>query len=243
MLLSEALSASNKVEGWLTADEQKLLYKLAKEVPKDKSIVEIGAWMGKATIMLAAGSMAGSKAPVYAVDYFTLTSNAGHDYSVYLKQGTQDYLSTFLENINNAGLSSIVTPIRNSTTMAAQLWTGSPPHFIFFDADHRYHAVRNDFLSWIDHCSPGAKVAFHDFNASEHPGVRIFVNYLSLTPMISHASLVDSIWYGEVLANDMPHAKRRLEQCPYLVAWFLSIILRVIRKISRLAHLRRNNTL
>src|SRR5215467_9498888 len=118
MLLSEALSASNQVEGWLTPNEQKLLYELAKEVPKGKSIVELGVWKGKATIMLAAGSMAGSKAPVYAVDYFTLTGDSKHDYEAFVKERTEDYFSCFLRNIAKARLSSIVIPGISSTTKA-----------------------------------------------------------------------------------------------------------------------------
>lgn len=229
MLLSEALSASNKVEGWLSLNEQRLLYTLAKEVPRGKAIVELGAWKGKATIMLAAGSMAGSKVPVYAVDYFTPTSSVGHDYALYLQDGAKDYLSTFLENIHNAGLSSIVTPIRNSTMKAAQLWTGPPPHFLFIDADHRYHAVQSDFLAWIGHCSLDAQVAFHDFNAPDYPGVGIFVNRLLVTRIISHAGIVDSIGHGELAITDVARVKRRLELCPYFVAWFLSIIQRISR--------------
>jgi len=233
MLLSEALSVSNKVEGWLTEDEQRLLYRLAKEVPKGKAIVEIGAWMGKATIMLAAGSMAGSKAPVYAVDYFTLTSSVGHDYSVYLKEGTGDYLSIFLENIRNSGLSSIVTPIRSSTVKAAQSWTGPTAHLVFFDADHRYHAVQSDFLAWIDRCSLGAQVAFHDFNIPDYPGVGSFVNRLVITRIIRHGSLVDSIKYGEVAITDVVSVKRRLGYCPYVVAWLLNLIQRFARPLVR----------
>jgi hypothetical protein len=43
--------------------------------------------------------MAGSKVPVYAVDYFAITSDVGHDYSAYLYDGTRlplQLLKTFI---------------------------------------------------------------------------------------------------------------------------------------------------
>lgn len=243
MLLSEALAASDKVEGWLTQKEQKLLYALAKEVPKGKAIVELGAWMGKSTIMLAAGSMAGSRVPVYAVDYFTVTHTVGHEYKPYLPGDTKDYLSIFMANIHSAGLSSIVHPIKCSSTKAAEKWEGPQPHLIFIDGDHGYHAVRSDFLAWLDHCSPGALVVFHDFNFSGHPGVGMFVDCLSVTSIISRSGIVDSIWYGELVGTAMARTKYCLGHVPYVAAWLLNISLRIIRKISRLASLDRNNLL
>ena len=92
MHLHKALDASSKVSGWLLPREQELLYTLAREVLPGKAIVELGAWLGKSTIMLAAGSMAGSRAPVYAVDFFALSGDAGYDYSIFLDSGSHDYL-------------------------------------------------------------------------------------------------------------------------------------------------------
>jgi predicted O-methyltransferase YrrM len=80
VLLGEALNASDKVDGWLTSNEQTLLYNLARKVPADKAIVELGAWLGKSTIMLAAGSTAGAKAHVYAVDFFELHGAVSEQY-------------------------------------------------------------------------------------------------------------------------------------------------------------------
>ena len=237
MLLSEALAASEKIAGWLTREEQTLLYTLAKEVPKGKAIVELGAWMGKSTIMLAAGSLAGSNVPVYAVDYFAVTHTVGHDYQAYLNDESKDYYTIFWENIQRAGVSSIVHPIQCSSTKAAEKWEGPPPHLLFIDGDHRYHAVRNDFLAWLDHCRPGTRVAFHDCISSKHSGVGQFVICLSLTPLISHSVIVDSIWYGELVGTDVARIKRWLKHIPSVAAWLLTITLRITRRLFRLAHL------
>src|SRR5439155_26753677 len=113
------------------------------------------------------------------------------------------------------------------------LWKVPSAHLIFFDADHRYHAVQSDFLAWIDHCSLGAMVAFHDFDVPDYPGVGSFVNRLLITRIICHGGLVDSIKYGEVATTDVAVVKRRLGYCPYIVAWLLNLIQRFSRPIMR----------
>lgn len=242
MLLHEALSASDKVDGWLTQKEQTLLYNLAKEVPEGKCIVELGSWMGKSTIMLAAGSMAGSKVPVYAVDYFTVIGAQGKPYDRYLQGGTKDYLTIFTDNIRNAGLSSVVVPIRSSTVTAGETWVGPEPYLLFIDADHRYQAVRKDFLAWIEHCGLGASVAFHDFNLYANPGVFMFVNCLSVTPLLSCSGQVDSIWHGKVAkTNEVPLIKGPLGHCFYFVASLFKLSAKMIRTIIRYGNLRINN--
>ena len=167
MLLNDALNASDKVDGWLTSNEQTLLYNRARKVPADKTIAELGAWLGKSTIMLAAGSTAGAKAPVYAVDFFELHGEVSEQYSRFLDPETHEYLPMFLKNIRTASLGSIVTPIKSSTTEAAKNWTGPRIGLLFIDANHGYSGVLGDFLAWAGLCSPAASLAFHD-HGREH---------------------------------------------------------------------------
>jgi hypothetical protein len=88
----------------------------------------------------------------------------------------------------------------------------------------------------------GARVAFHDFNAHDYPGVRVFVNRLGITGIISCDGLVDSIRYGKVVIDDVARAKRRLGYCPYPVAWVLTAIQRLsrftVRALNKLSDIR-----
>ena len=43
----------------------------------------------------------------------------------------------------------------------AKNWN-KPFDFIFFDGDHNYNAVRQDFEDWLPHLAPRGILAFHD---------------------------------------------------------------------------------
>ena len=233
MHLHKALDASSKVSRWLLPREQELLYTLAREVPPGKAIVELGAWLGKSTIMLAAGSMAGSRAPVYAVDFFALSGDAGYDYSIFLDSGSHDYLSMFLRNIRDSGLSSIVTPVKSSTVEAARTWTGPSVGLLFIDANHNYHAVLNDFQAWMGHCSLAARVLFHDYGLTGYPGVSRFVDRLLATRTLTRARVVESILQGELTITQVTHLSRRLAFCPAWFAWSLRRARAEARKLAK----------
>ncbi|TIP29392.1 MAG: class I SAM-dependent methyltransferase [Mesorhizobium sp.] len=218
MRLEEALEKSRQVEGWLSAGEQALLYDLALSVPGDGAIVELGAWLGKSTIMLAAGSMQGSKPAVYSVDSFVPTGEGAPFYYSELRDRPQDYLPIFLTNIRNAGVSSVVKPVKSLTVEAAKGWAGPRVQLLFIDADHAYRSVRDDFLAWAEHCGRGSRVVFHDYGRF---GVSHFVDQLRLTKVITNVNVIDSALYGEVAVTGTLRVKRRLDLCPSLIPRFL----------------------
>jgi hypothetical protein len=162
--------------------------------------------------------MAGSRAAVYAVDFFAVSGDAGHDYSRYLDFGTHEYLSMFLKNIRDSGISSIVTAIMSSTVEAAETWTGPSVGLLFIDADHSYHAVLSDFLAWMGHCSLAARIIFHDYAWTPYPGVSRFVDRLLVTRTLTHARVVESILHGELTITEVTRLSRRLAFCPAWVA-------------------------
>jgi hypothetical protein len=165
--------------------------------------------------------MAGSRAPVYAVDFFASSGDVGFDYSRYLDFGTHEYLPMFLKNIRDSSLSSIVTPIKSSTVEAAKTWTGPCVSLLFIGANHNYHAVRSDFLAWMRHCSLAARVVFHDYALTPYPGVSRYVDRLVVTRTLAHACVVESVLHGELTITEVARLSRRLAFCP---AWFARLL-------------------
>lgn len=232
MILQKAIESSNNIDGWLEFREQVLLYTLAQKVPKDKAIVELGSWMGKSTVMLAAGSLSATRAPVYAVDLFTLPVNDPYDYSQHLVSGTQEYESMFWRNINEYGLASIVKAVKSSTVEAAKAWTGMPIQLLFVDANHSYGEVRDDFLAWVQHCDEGAQIAFHDYVSDKFAGVRRLVDRLVISRILLNPEVVDSTLLGTLAVRRLGFVKVRLALCP---AW-LSRFVMEIRTIALAPH-------
>jgi hypothetical protein len=207
MLLADAIAASQGSKAMLTSGEQRLLYELAREVPAGGTIVELGSWMGGSTIMLAAGSLSGPKAKVYAVDTFAIVGENSLEYASRVPADGGDYFARFQANIRRAGVESLVEPIRSLTVPGAQAWKGPPINLLFIDASHYFKDVARDFGAWAIHCAAGACCVFHDYEKLGAPGVKRFVNQAITRGLLQDVKIVDSIAYGTITTMD----PRRIE--------------------------------
>ena len=118
------------------------MFKTAKSLQNDATIVEIGSLKGRSTCAMAYGCK-GTNKHVFAIDTFT------------------EYLNDFQGNIEKCGLSAYVTPIPGWSTEVAETWD-KPIHFLFFDASQEYDDLLMDFENFFPHVVPGGIVAFHD---------------------------------------------------------------------------------
>ncbi|MFH0770281.1 MAG: class I SAM-dependent methyltransferase [Candidatus Peregrinibacteria bacterium] len=144
------------IEGWLSAKEAKLLYRLAKRGRGRGVILEIGSWKGRSTVCLALGSRAGAGAHIFAVDPFTGSSEHGNVFT----------LPEFQANISRAGVSAQVTAIPKPSSEAAKNWN-TPIELLWIDGAHEEEFVRKDFSAWSPFLVEGGTIAFHD---SSMPG-------------------------------------------------------------------------
>ena len=105
---------AGEIDGWLTPREGNLLQRLARECSGRGVIVEIGSWKSKSTIRLAAGSMEGAAAAVYAIDPHT---GAGPQIE---REGEVWTFDEFTRNIERAGVGGVVKPIVKTSEEAAR---------------------------------------------------------------------------------------------------------------------------
>jgi hypothetical protein len=212
MLLTEAKHAAEGVKGWLSIGEQTLLYDLAQQVPSEGTIVELGSWMGRSTILLGAGSLSKPRATIYAVDLFANIGVTSNLYQPFLDAEDPDYFPRFEENIRAAGVDSVVVPIRGETVEAASRWDGPRIDLLFIDADHSFEGVRGDFLAWVPHCRIGARCAFHDYFNMADLGVRPFVDGLIAAGILRDVATADSILHGTLTVTDRAEIDSRLKR-------------------------------
>jgi len=139
------------IPGWLTEEEGEALYELAKRCTGRGVIVEIGSWKGKSTVCLGLGSKAGRGVRVYAVDPHA-------DYR----------FGEFKENIERAGITELVTPVRSKSQEAAADFH-EPIELLFIDGSHEYEDVRADFEQWVPKVVEGGTVAMHDTTLHQGP--------------------------------------------------------------------------
>ena len=180
------------VKGWLTPQEGRLLYALARNCTGRGIIVEIGSWKGKSTIWLGKGSKAGKNIPIHAIDPHT---GSPETWQMYGPVWTFD---EFRSNIHAANLDGLVIPLRQTSEEAARSFEGAV-ELIFIDGAHEYEMVRLDFELWFPKVVDGGIMAFHD---ADSPGPRAVVEKCVLKSRhFRHGRFVDSILVAEKVSR------------------------------------------
>ncbi len=153
---TDALDLVETVEGWLAREEAALLMRLAAEVPAGAVAVEIGNYRGRSTVALALGAARGAGGQVVSVDpHLPFVGPRGGRF------GHEDQAHLYA-NLTRAGVGAHVSVVCLGSRAVATAWEGPPVGLLFIDGDHRYDAVRGDFLAWAPHLAEGARVAFDD---------------------------------------------------------------------------------
>ena len=142
--------------------ERMLLYKLAKTVPPNGTIVEIGCYGGGSTCLL--GTAAQEKnAHVYSIDPFTsdiirqMHEDDGSRYMNHIER--KPTKNEVKEIIQAASLDAHITLIEGFSTEVAQEWT-QPIDMLWIDGNHLQ--AYEDYEAWRKHLASNAIVAFHD---------------------------------------------------------------------------------
>jgi hypothetical protein len=165
-----------KIDGWLKLAGAELLFAAAASVSSG-CIVEVGSYRGRSTVALCAGSMAGRKVPVFAID--------PHEHFVGVKGGVfgPGDRRAFFRTMLTAKFASVVRLVNLSSEVVAPGWD-KPVSLLFIDGDHRYEAVLSDFAAWRPHLTDHAIVIFQDADGAG-PGLLIkdLVAEGALTPV------------------------------------------------------------
>lgn len=151
------------IEGWLGYAEAVNLYRLSLSLPSAPCIVEIGSWQGKSSVVLGKGVASKHGAKVYCIEPFTGdgVSHAGTLLSQ-LKQSQGLLLrEAFDRNIVRNALQHVVHVVPGYSHDVVRDWRGDI-HLLFIDGDHRYEAVRQDFLDWTPFLVHGGYVVLDD---------------------------------------------------------------------------------
>lgn len=181
--------ATENIGGWLTEAEGLSLYNIAKKIKTGNLIVEVGSWKGKSTICLGNGSKDGNNAKIFAIDPHTGSSEHQKMF------GKVDTFEEFKENINRAGVSEFVEPVRETSENAAKNFN-QKIEFAFIDGAHEYSFVKLDFNLWFPKVMNGGFLAFHDSWHFIGPNLATAIPLLT-SSRIKNPRLVDTITYFE----------------------------------------------
>jgi predicted O-methyltransferase YrrM len=156
--LADALAALEGVEGWMTDAQAAALWQAGAGVPEGGTIVEIGSYHGRSTVVLARA--VGERARITAID-----PHAGNDRGPQQIEGTSDEGEAdhqrFLRTLREAGIADRVRHVRMPSERALHQVEGSID-VLYVDGAHRYGPARDDIARWGARVAPGGLMLVHD---------------------------------------------------------------------------------
>jgi predicted O-methyltransferase YrrM len=163
--IEQIIKISKSIQGWCTEWGGILLYMLALNFTPNDTIVELGSWKGTSTVWLASAikDKSNPQGRVYAVDTWE-GSNNEEAHRELLKNYDKDQLyNEFLNNMEKAGFSEVIVPLRGDTVKISREWRiDLPIGILHIDASHEYEDVRRDFELWSPYVAKGGFIVFDD---------------------------------------------------------------------------------
>ncbi len=163
------------VEGWLSADQADRLAARAAALGAGATIVEIGSFRGRSTIVLARS--APPDAAVVAIDPHAGSDRGPQEFDPDPVRGDAD-LAAFTANLRRAGVADRVRHVRRPSQAALGDVT-SPIDLLYIDGAHRFRPALQDVIRWGDRVAPGGTMLIHDAFSSVGVTLAIGVRLLS----------------------------------------------------------------
>jgi predicted O-methyltransferase YrrM len=128
--------------------------------------IEIGSWKGRsASYMGVEINNSGKNIKFDCIDVFSGSSEHLDSSSPFFNQELledNDWLyNEFLKNTEP--IKHIITPIKQLSWLAAELYDDHSVDFVFIDAAHDYESVKKDLKAWFPKIKKGGVLAGHDY--------------------------------------------------------------------------------
>jgi predicted O-methyltransferase YrrM len=156
--VDEALAAADGIEGWMTAEQGRVLYAAAARCRPGGRIVEIGSFRGRSTIVLA--SAAAADVEVVAIDPHAGNDRGPQELDGFDAEATEDH-DVFRANLAAAGVSARVRHVRALSSQAHDAVDGRVD-VLYIDGAHRYRPARDDIATWGARVGDGGTLLVHD---------------------------------------------------------------------------------
>lgn len=143
-------------------DFEEFYKRIAKELPDNCVIAEIGVADGKSALMLADELYSlGKKFTLYMIDS--------------LDYGGKDQLRTIVNNVIKAGIEGIEIYPYDSLE-AADKFPENHFDFVFIDSSHLYYSTKREIEEWYKKIKEDGILAGHDYNENEGIDVKLAVD-------------------------------------------------------------------
>ncbi|TFG19805.1 MAG: class I SAM-dependent methyltransferase [Promethearchaeota archaeon] len=154
-----------EIEGMsLPMKQGRILYNYARKLPKNSTIVEIGAYLGRSTCFIAEG-IKNKKINFYSIDNFEYQFFIKNQYKPHYKNGYQ-YRNEFYKNVYR--YRNKIKIIKGFSYNVVNDFQNEKIDMFWLDASHRYEACKRDIEDWLPLVNIDGYLIFHDY--SENSG-------------------------------------------------------------------------
>jgi hypothetical protein len=160
----ELLAAAAAAPGFMPPDEGRALHDAALAVEVPGPLLEIGSWMGKSALYLAAAAVQTGRT-VVTVDHHRGSEEHQPGWEYHQPElvdpvtGLLDTLPAFRATVHPAE-DVVVAVVARSETLAP-LWL-TPLALLFLDGSHTEESARRDQDAWVGKLAVGGTLAIHD---------------------------------------------------------------------------------
>ncbi len=156
--LASVLKLVAGVDGWMTSGQAAALHDAATRCPAGGTIVEIGSFRGRSTIVLASAAAPGVE--VVAIDPHAGNDRGPGEIDGFDTEADDDH-AIFMANLAEAGVSDRVRHVRAFSDDALGQVEGEID-VLYIDGAHRYEPALADIRSWGHRVTRGGVMLIHD---------------------------------------------------------------------------------
>ena len=160
------LLAAAAAPGFMPDHEGRALHDAALAVPVAAPLLEVGSYLGKSALYLAAAArVRGTQ--VISVDHHRGSEEHQPGWEYHEPQlvdpdvGLLDTLAGFRRTIAMAAAEDVVVSVVTRSETFAGLWAG-PLALVFLDGSHTDESAQRDLRCWAPHLAVGGILAIHD---------------------------------------------------------------------------------
>jgi predicted O-methyltransferase YrrM len=193
---------SSQIPGWIRGSEAEALLDVCRTLPEGATVVEVGAFLGSSTVLMAGARAIQGSGQVHSIDPFDASGDA---FSTPVYNQIRDSLGggslreRFDEYIRSAELTSWVTVYQDVAPRVAATWSTSID-LLFLDGDMSRLGARAAYECWEPFLTSGGIIALHNAApvdyAEDHDGNRRIAVEEVLPPKFTDIGLVGATLFA-----------------------------------------------
>lgn len=196
IIIEKYLEESKRVPGWLRQEGAETMAHVVADLPDDCVIVEIGAFLGSTSILIAGIRKSIGSGELHCVDPF---DGSGDSFSVPVyrelmeHQGLPSQRECFEKNIRTANVQDWIEVHKGTAAAIARDWSRQID-LLFLDGDHSRDGAQLAYDSWEPFIKWGGFIGIHNSAdrkyAENHDGSRVLAVKELRAPKFSEVRLV-----------------------------------------------------